>query len=110
MTNSLSRKTRYFLKWCNNEKNLKSLLLLGIVILSFMVIAIAFSWLFGYWAGGLYGMKFDLQSCWAGLGAIVTGIGSILTMAGISLGKHYIDSKFNSPIGDSPVSRRNARE
>jgi hypothetical protein len=63
---------------------------------------VLFSWLFGYFANGLYSYKFDLQSCWGGLTAVITGIGSILTIAGVNLVHKYIDSKYNSELGQMP--------
>ena len=63
--------------------------ILGLVMLS---------WLFGYWSNGLYGTHFEINSCWQGLGGIVTGLGGLATMAA----KYYIDSKYNSNNGEKP--------
>ena len=42
------------------------------------------SWAIGYYANGLYGYHFDLQSCWAGIGAMGVGM--------VGLFKWLIDS------------------
>lgn len=52
-------------------------------------------WAVGYFMNGLYGYKFQLDSCWAGL----TAVGS----AGVlSLLKWLIDSIYNSDKGSMP--------
>jgi len=52
-------------------------------------------WSIGYFANGLYGYKFQLESCWAGL----TAIGSAGVLAVL---KWLIDSIWNSPNGSMP--------
>lgn len=59
------------------------------------------SWLFGYWANGLYGTHFEINSCWQGLAGIVTGLGGLAAMAA----KYYIDSKYNSNDGEKPEGK-----
>lgn len=75
--------------------------LIGLLICGF-ILFVLFSWGVGYYLNGLAGYKFDLGSIWQGLGACATAIGSLLTLAGVNLGKQYIDSKFNSPMGEKP--------
>ena len=75
--------------------------LIGLLICVF-VLFVLLSWGVGYYSNGLYGTRFDLGSVWQGLGACATAIGSLLTLAGVNLGKQYIDSKFNSPLGEKP--------
>lgn len=85
-----------------SKKNLDRLIILiGVLIMSF-ILFVLLSWGVGYYMNGLLGYKFDLGSIWQGLGACVAAIGSLLTMAGVNLGKRYIDSKFNSPLGERP--------
>lgn len=84
------------------ESNLKSILILCSIVMIAFITIVLFSWLFGYFANGLYSYKFDLQSCWGGLTAVITGIGSILTIAGVNLVHKYIDSKYNSELGQMP--------
>lgn len=76
--------------------------LIGLLICGF-ILFVLLSWGIGYYLNGLAGYKFDLGSIWQGLGACVTAIGSLMTMAGVNLGKKYIDSKYNSPAGEKPV-------
>ena len=52
------------------------------------------SWSIGYYANALYGYKFDLGSCWAGLSAIAISLVGIL--------KWLMDSSKNSVQGDLP--------
>lgn len=70
--------------------------------LMFFLGLVMMSWLFGYWSNGLYGTRFEINSCWQGLAGIVTGLGGLATMAA----KYYIDSKYNSTEGEKPVDRR----
>lgn len=88
-----------------SKKHLSELIvLIGILICGF-VLFVLLSWSVGYYANGFFGLKFDLGSIWQGLGACVAAIGSLLTMAGMNLGRQYIDSKFNSPPGERPGER-----
>lgn len=80
------------------------IILAGVIILS-LVVLVLFSWFVGYYANGFYGFKFDLGSVWQGLGACVTAISGLLTVAGVQLGKHYVDSRYNSAAGEKPKSR-----
>ena len=65
----------------------------GIVFM--MMLTLFFVWLFAFFANGLYGYKFDLSSCWAGIGAIATA-------AATGWGKWIIDSKYNTNQGEKP--------
>lgn len=93
-----------------SKKHLSELItLIGILICCFVLFVLV-SWGVGYYANGLLGLKFDLGSIWQGLGACVAAIGSLLTMAGMNLGRQYIDSKFNSPPGERPGEREERKE
>lgn len=93
-----------------SKKHLSELItLIGILICCFVLFVLV-SWGVGYYANGLLGLKFDLGSIWQGLGACVAAIGSLLTMAGVNLGRQYIDSKFNSPPGERPGAREERKE
>ncbi len=87
------------------KHHLGQLIILGGVIILFLVILVLISWFVGYYANGFFGKKFELGSVWQGLGACVTAITGLLTVAGVQLGKHYVDSKFNSPTGEKPRRR-----
>ena len=90
-------------------QNLRGFLVLALFCLVGFLSLVLLSWLVGFWMNGLYGFHFELQSCWSGLGAIAAGAGSVLAMAGINMGRHYIDSKFNSQIGHRPDLTDNGR-
>ena len=91
-----------------SKHHLGQLIILAGVIILFLVVCVLFSWFIGYYMNGFYGMKFDLGSVWQGLGACVTAISGLLTVAGVQLGKHYVDSRYNSQAGEKPGSRRDA--
>lgn len=85
-----------------SKHHLGQLIILAGVIILFLVVLVLFSWFVGFYANGFYGLKFDLGSVWQGLGACVTAISGLLTVAGVQLGKHYVDSRYNSAAGEKP--------
>ena len=85
-----------------SKHHLAQLIILAGVIILFLVVCVLFSWFVGFYMNGIYGMKFDLGSVWQGLGACVTAISGLLTVAGVQLGKHYVDSRYNSAAGEKP--------
>jgi len=87
-----------------SKHHLGQLIILAGVIILFLVVLVLFSWFVGFYMNGFYGMKFDLGSVWQGLGACVTAISGLLTVAGVQLGKHYVDSRYNSAAGEKPRS------
>ena len=91
-----------------SKHHLGQLIILAGVIILFLVVCVLFSWFIGFYMNGFYGTKFDLNSVWQGLGACVTAISGLLTVAGVQLGKHYVDSRYNSQAGEKPGSRRDA--
>ena len=88
-----------------SKHHLAQLIILAGVIILFLVVCVLLSWLVGFYMNGFYGMKFDLGSVWQGLGACVTAISGLLTVAGVQLGKHYVDSRYNSAAGQTPGRR-----
>lgn len=85
-----------------SKRHLEKLIILIGVFIMFFILFVLLSWGVGYYANGFYGLKFDLGSIWQGLGACVAAISGLLTLAGVDLAKHYINSKFNSPNGENP--------
>lgn len=85
------------------EKNWLSLVIIMGIVLMFFVCAIMASWLIGYWANALYGMHFELSSCWSGIGVVVTGLGGIVGLAKAAWTKYGYDSRYNTPAGIAPV-------
>lgn len=70
---------------------------IGIICIGFGLFAalvVLLSWLIGYWLNGLYGMKFDINSCWQGISACGMGLVGLL--------KWLVDSTKNSPAGMPP--------
>ncbi len=88
-----------------SKHHLSQIIILAGVIILCLVVLVLFSWFIGYYANGFYGFKFDLGSVWQGLGACVTAITGLLTVAGVQLGKHYVDSRYNSAAGEKPRSK-----
>lgn len=60
------------------------------------------SWLIGFWLNGLFGMHFELASCWQGLLGVVGAIPSLYGLIKQALGKYRIDSELNSEKGEKP--------
>lgn len=85
-----------------SKRHLEKLIILIGVLILFFILFVLLSWGVGYYANGFFGYKFDLGSIWQGLGACVAAISGLLTLAGVDLAKHYINSKFNSPNGENP--------
>ena len=96
-------KTLEMANW--SKHHLSQIIILAGVIILCLVVLVLFSWFIGYYCNGFYNMKFELNSVWQGLGACVTAISGLLTVAGVQLGKHYVDSKYNSNQGEKPKSR-----
>ena len=75
---------------------------LGIIIVT--ILSVFIDWKIGYYSNAIYGTKFELGSCWAGLAVIASG-GFI---SGI---KYLIDSALNSeknkPIGQPAETSNN---
>ena len=85
-----------------SKKHLEKLIILiGVFIMTF-ILFVLLSWAIGYYANGFFGMKFELGSIWQGLGACVAAITGLITMAGTSLAKLYVNSRYNSPQGEQP--------
>jgi len=70
---------------------------IGIVCMTFGLFAAIFvfvSWGIGYYCNAIYGMHFDLASCWMGVSAIGIGLVGLL--------KWLVDSFKNSPPNQPP--------
>jgi hypothetical protein len=60
-----------------------------------MSVIVFISWCIGYYSNALYGMKFEINSCWTGISALAT--------SGIGVLKWIIDSINNSQKEDLPA-------
>lgn len=72
---------------------------MALICMGFGLLAAALvlgSWLYGYWSNGLYGTRFEIDSCWQGLSACSVGL--------IGLFKWLVDSSKNSPVGEFPIA------
>lgn len=70
---------------------------IGIICIGFGLLAalvVLVSWLYGYWSNGLYGTRFEINSCWQGISAAGMGL--------VGLFKWMVDSTKNSPPGEYP--------
>ena len=70
---------------------------IAVICIGFGLLAAAvvlFSWAYGYWSNGLYGTKFQIDSCWQGISACGMGL--------VGLFKWMIDSSKNSVPGEFP--------
>ena len=56
-------------------------------------------WTIGYFANALYGMHFEIRSCWDGFTTL--GGAGVLAMV-----KYIMDSGWNSTRGDNPYERK----
>lgn len=56
---------------------------------------VLFSWTYGYWSNGIYGTRFQIDSCWQGISASGVGL--------VGLFKWLVDSTKNSPKGQFPT-------
>lgn len=92
-----------FLSFCNwAQANWLALVIFLTVIWMMFLCVVGFSWLYGFWSNGLRGTKFDLASCWQGIGAIMLGFGSILGLAKAGWTVYRTDSELNSKPGEKP--------
>ncbi len=91
------------------KRHLEKLIILIGVLIMFFLLFVLLSWAVGYYANGFWGLKFDLGSIWQGLGACIAAISGLLTMAGVNLAKHYVDSRYNSKAGERPVRREDIK-
>ena len=97
---SLKEKIIRFSKWA--QDNWLAMVIFAMTGMLGFVSLIAFSWLFGYWSNALYGTKFELNSCWQGITAVITGMGGVAALAKAAWTKYRTDSEFNSKAGEKP--------
>lgn len=88
------------------QKHWLQLIIIMSIVMMIFLCAVMVSWMVGYWANALYGMRFELSSCWSGISVVVTGMAGIVALAGACWTKYHTDSKFNSPSGIPPVVNR----
>lgn len=76
--------------------------IVGVIVVEFVLLFIF--WSIGYFGNGLYGTKFDLGSCWAGVTAIfgTAVMGGLQKILGYA--QYKVDSVYNSPKDVAPGS------
>lgn len=96
------------------EKKFKSIAqfisenIIGVIVTEFVLLFVF--WTIGYFSNALYGLKFDLSSCWTGVGAIfgtavMGGLQKIL-----SYSQYKIDSIYNTPKDTAPGTNVNTSQ
>jgi len=76
-----------------------ALVIFMVIIMLLFLCLVLCSWLIGYWANALYGTKFELSSCWTGVGVVITGLGGVAALAKAAWTKYGIDGEFNTLPG-----------
>jgi len=93
-------KVLQFADWA--EEHWIALIIILSIVMMFFLCSILASWLAGFWLKALYGMNFELSSCWQGVTAIATGLVTIISLGGACWAKYKTDSKYNSAPGQMP--------
>lgn len=70
-----------------------------------LFIYVVLSWGVGFWIEGFFRGRFDLASCWVGVGAIgAVGLTEVGKEAA-AWATYYVKSKFNTPQGQDPDTK-----
>lgn len=85
---------------------LQLIVIMGVVMMTFLVLVLI-SWLIGYWANALLGMRFELMSCWSGVAAVASGMATIVGLGKACWTKYGYDSRFNSARYVMPAASQN---
>lgn len=104
----LRRDVLEFATWA--EVNWVPVVVMYCSLLMAVLVLVVLSGFIGYWCNGLLGTKFDLGFCWAGVGAIGTGMLSVAGMAGAAWSKYKVDSALNSKPGEPPKPLQKLKE
>lgn len=94
-------KVRQFGQWA--ESHWLALVIIMVTCMLGFLLLVLLSWLIGYWANAIYHTTFELESCWSGVAAIGTGLGSVAALATAAWAKYHTDSKYNSDGGNPPT-------
>lgn len=84
------------------QANWSSVIIVATISVLLMLFLVIVSWLFGYWANGLFGYHFDLNSVWNGVSVAATAAVSIFGLAFSQNTKYKTDSQYNSNCGQLP--------
>lgn len=94
-------KVQQFGQWA--EAHWLALVIIMVTCMLGFLLLVLLSWLIGYWANAIYHTSFELESCWSGVAAIGTGLGSVAALATAAWAKYHTDSKYNSDDGNPPT-------
>lgn len=94
-------KVLQFADWA--ETHWLALVIYAVLFLLLCLAVVLVSWIYGFWSNGLWGTKFDVNSCWSGVTVIVAGLGGVTALAKAAWTKYNADSQFNTPQGQ-PVA------
>lgn len=94
-------KVQRFGQWA--ESHWLALVIIMVTGMLLFLLLVLISWLIGYWANAIYHTSFELESCWSGVAAIGTGLGSVAALATTAWAKYHTDSKYNSDDGNPPT-------
>ncbi|MUP48904.1 hypothetical protein C3L57_06835 [Veillonellaceae bacterium M2-8] len=94
-------KVQRFGQWA--ESHWLALVIIMVTCMLMFLLLVLLSWLIGYWANAIYHTSFELESCWSGVAAIGTGLGSVAALATAAWAKYHTDSKYNSDDGNPPT-------
>lgn len=94
-------KVQRFGQWA--ESHWLALVIIMVTCMLMFLMLVLLSWLIGYWVNAIYHTSFELESCWSGVAAIGTGLGSVAALATTAWAKYQTDSKYNSDDGNPPT-------
>lgn len=94
-------KVQQFGNWA--ESHWLALVIIMVTCMLLFLLLVLLSWLIGYWTNAIYHTSFELESCWSGVAAIGTGLGSVAALATAAWAKYHTDSKYNSDDGNPPT-------
>ena len=93
-----------FTAWA--QVNWLAIVIFMVIIALFFLCLVLISWVLGYWLKALYGMNFELNSCWQGVSAVGAALGLIAALAKAAWTKYATDSQYNSTNGQPIDARR----
>lgn len=99
--NSIKNKFLKFTNWAQREW--LAIVIFSVMVAMFFLYVVLISWVAGYWLKALYGMNFELNSCWQGVTAVGAALGLIAALAKAAWTKYSTDSQYNSKAGEKPT-------
>lgn len=97
----MKEKFLQFTSWA--QKEWLAIVIFMTVVTLFFLCLVLLSWIAGYWLKALYGLPFELNSCWQGVTAVGAALGLIAALAKAAWSKYATDSQYNSQPG-APIA------